>query len=67
MKEECLPMLPDVLYGPLIFRVSCDFMTIHQDLIPEAISSQKYHVNIVRFSTVTELWMFEIQDDSNLT
>jgi len=28
-----------------LFRVSGDLMSVLQDVIPEAISSQKYHVN----------------------
>jgi hypothetical protein len=39
-----------------------DFMSILQDLIPEVIPSQKCQWTWVRFSTVTQLRMFQIQD-----
>jgi hypothetical protein len=51
----------------LLYRVSGDFISVLKDLILGAISSQKFHMNISRLLVVTQLWIFEIQDDLHLT
>jgi hypothetical protein len=47
-----------------IYSVSCDFISVLQDLIPEVIPSQECHMN--RFSAVTEL-RIKIKGDLNDT
>jgi len=40
--------------------MSGDFISIIQDLIPEAISRQKCHTKWARFPTVMEVWVLEM-------
>jgi len=40
----CLKSLPSILHSEcILYRTSCNFISVHQALIPEAIPRQKYH------------------------
>jgi len=43
--------------------VSCDFTSVINYLIPEAIAGQKCYMNMVRFPAVMEIRVFEMRLD----